>query len=332
MGGTGAAVILQGIDPYALWDPMFEGARIVLNQRGERLSPATVQGLSGGAFRIGGICPCAPTVAPAMGPQDLVVLLGYRAEWLSLVGEGVDAAAWPPILERIKEELRAGRAVLLWHAFTMLEWDVVAGYDDVAGTFLGRGAYAGREDYASAPQGRAPTGEPALGAVLIGERVATPDLGALEVASLREAVRHARSQENASCAPGEPWRMRFGLACWGRWIEAFRQPDYVAGNGDHYCLGVYRTTHAQAAPYLRDVAEHHPAAAAHLLDAAEAFAAEADALGAAADLFPGWGLPREADADLNRRVAERLQVARDAYARGIDAVEGALRALRVPSA
>ena len=53
------------------------------------------------------------------------------------------------------------------------------------------------------------------------------------------------------------------------------------------------------------------------------------ALGAAAGLFPGWMQPREADADLNARVAARLQAARDAYARGVDALEGALEALGV---
>jgi len=330
---TTGTVVLEGLDRYALWDPMFEGARLVLNYRGERLSPTTVQGLSGGAFRIGGICPCAPTVAPAMGPQDLVRLLGYRAVWLSpLEGAGADdVVAWPQILTRIRAEVDAGRPVLLWHAFTMLEWDVVAGYDDAAGTLQGRGAYEGTDGYAEAPQDRAGAGDPALGAILIGERVGEPDIAGLEVASLQEAVRHARSQENARCCPGGPWRMLFGLACWDRWITGFRRPDYVASDGDHYCLGVYRTTHARAAPYLREVAERRPAAAPALTAAAEHLAAEAEALNAAADLFPGWMQPEKPDADLNRRVAERLQAARDAYARGVDEIATALGPLGAPA-
>ena len=325
---TPTKVILQGVDRYRVWDPMFEGARALLNYRGERYTPEAIQGLSGGAFRIGGICPCAPTVAPAMGPQDLVRLLGYEAEWLPLSGEGVDAAvALPAVLERVKGELRAGRPVLLWHAFTMLEWDVVAGYDDDAGLFHGRGAHFGLNGYATAPQGRAATGDPALGAVLVGERLHAPDLPALEVASLQEAVRHAHSRENADCAPGDPWKMLFGLACYDRWVATFRQPGYVATSGDHYCLGVYRTTHAQAAPYLRGVAADQPIAADRLEASAERFAAEAAALNAAAGLFPGWGLPKEPDADLNRGVAGHLQEARDAYAAGIDVLREALAAL-----
>ncbi len=325
---TTARVVLEGVDRYAVRDPMFEGARIILNQRGEHYAPEVIAGLSGVAFRIGGICPCAPTVAVAMDPQELVSRLGYEAEWLPFAGQGVSPeGAWPEIRERVKAELRAGRPVLVWHAFTMLEWDVVAGYDDATGEFLGRGSYGGLDDRAVAPQARPSTGEPALGAIVVGERVATPDLAALEVASLQEAVRHARSRENAECAPGDPWKMLYGLACWDRWVATFRRPDYVATNGDHYCLAVYRSTHAQAAPYLRQVAAHHRGAAGHLTAAAEHWAAEAEALNAAAAMFPGWGLPREADADLNARVAERLQSARDAYALGVDALEAALTAL-----
>ena len=65
--------------------------------------------------------------------------------------------------------------------------------------------------------------------------------------------------------------------------------------------------------------------------AAMANAAEAEALNAAADLFPGWMQPREPDADLNRRVAERLQAARDAYARGVDEIATALGPLGAPA-
>ena len=326
-----SSVVIQGVDRYRLWGPMFEGARLLLNYRGENYAPATVQGLSGSVFRLGGICPCAPTVAPAMAPHDLARLLGYQVEWLAPFGQGLTAAeAWPGILDRIKAELRAGRPVLVWHAFTMLEWDLVTGYDDAAAIFYGRGAYAGQDAYATAPQDRPASGEPALGAVVVGERLGAPVLAALEVASLQEAVRHAHSRENADCAPGDPWKMLFGLACWDRWVETFRRPDYVAGNGDHYCFGVYRATHALAAPYLREVAAHHPAAGEALTAAADEFARESAALDAAGGLFPGWGLPREADVALNARVADRLAEARDAYARGIDAIDRALAVLGPP--
>ena len=47
-------------------DPLFEGIRVVLSYRGEAYSPAYLQGISGAAFRIAGICPCAPTSSFAM--------------------------------------------------------------------------------------------------------------------------------------------------------------------------------------------------------------------------------------------------------------------------
>ncbi len=67
-----------------------------------------------------------------------------------------------------------------------------------------------------------------------------------------------------------------------------------------------------------------------LTAAAEEFARESAALNAAGGLFPGWGLPHEADAALNARVAARLAEARDAYARGIDAIDRALAVLGPP--
>ena len=54
-------MVLQGVDRYRVTEPMFEGVRIILNYRGEQYSPEYIQGISGAAFRIAGICPCAPT-------------------------------------------------------------------------------------------------------------------------------------------------------------------------------------------------------------------------------------------------------------------------------
>ena len=83
-------VILEGVDCYQVMDAMFESARVVMSYLGEPYSPAYVQGISGSAFRIGGICPCAPTCACAMSTQDLLKLFGYEIEHLSLCEEGMD--------------------------------------------------------------------------------------------------------------------------------------------------------------------------------------------------------------------------------------------------
>ena len=64
-------VVLDGVDRYQVMDALFEGVRVILSYRGEPYSAAYVQGISGAAFRIGGICPCAPTCTSAMETQDL---------------------------------------------------------------------------------------------------------------------------------------------------------------------------------------------------------------------------------------------------------------------
>ncbi len=53
-------VVLDGVDRYRVIEPLFEGIRIILSHRGEEYSPAYIQGISGAAFRIAGICPCTP--------------------------------------------------------------------------------------------------------------------------------------------------------------------------------------------------------------------------------------------------------------------------------
>jgi len=98
------------------------------------------------------------------------------------------------------------------------------------------------------------------------------------------------------------------------------------GTGDRYCLGVYRSTHRAAAGFLRKLAPKYRKAAAHLRRAAGHFAAEADALDALAKL-PGmsWATPVKPDPKRNARAAELLTAARDAYAKGIEQIDRALR-------
>jgi hypothetical protein len=49
--------VLDGVNRWRLVDPMYEHVRIVLGHPGENVSPAYMQGISGVAFRMGGICP-----------------------------------------------------------------------------------------------------------------------------------------------------------------------------------------------------------------------------------------------------------------------------------
>lgn len=327
-------VVLPGVDRYRVKEPLFEGVRVLLSHRGKPYSPAYVQGIAGAAFRVSGPCPCAPTVGRAMEPPALIRLLGYEPEVLLISGDGLDPARdIVAVIDRVKEEIRRGRPALVWNAFTLAEWDVVCGYDDSAGTFLGRGSYVGLDGYASEPQSRAATGVatvPILGVITVGERTGRFDAGAAEVAALQEAVRHARTPEDRlaviELGTAVSWRFRNGLGCYDWWINSFiAEPLRVAPSGERYCLGVFRSTHAAAADFLREIAARHHEAEAPLLQAADAFAAEAAALAACADaLFPGWQVPQTGDADRSAEAVGLLTEARLHYADAIDALEAAL--------
>ena len=54
-------IVLDGVDHYRVTEAMVEGLRVILSYRGETYSPAYLQGISGAAFNISGICPCANT-------------------------------------------------------------------------------------------------------------------------------------------------------------------------------------------------------------------------------------------------------------------------------
>jgi hypothetical protein len=48
-------MILPGVDRYRVVEPMYEGIRVVVSYRGERFSPAHIQGISGAALHACGI-------------------------------------------------------------------------------------------------------------------------------------------------------------------------------------------------------------------------------------------------------------------------------------
>ena len=322
-----ARIVLEGVDRYHVMEAMFECVRVVLNYRGENYSPAYIQGISGAAFRIGGICPCAPTCDTAMDPQSLLKLLGYEFTHLPLDTEGLDLQTEGlTVIARIKDEIRAGRPAIVWHAFTNAEWDVVAGFDDENHTFLGRGSYAGLDGYAAADQKRNLTGVeicPVFGAILVGDKSGPFDARAAEIAALQEAVRHARSTEGQDQLGGEKWVMLHGLLCYDRWVNDWANPQKKRTAGDSYCLGVYRSTHRAAAGFMRELGPQYPQAKGHFERAAASFVAEADALDQCDPLL-GWGSPEGPDPDRNARLVPLLRQARDGYARAIGEIEAAL--------
>jgi len=143
----GYSVTLEGVYHHRVMDPLFECVRVVMSHLGEPYSPAYIQGISGAAFRIGGICPCAPTCSYAMETKDLVKLLGYKARYLPLTGNGINPAAGiHEVLAAVKDQIREGRPAILWHAFTNCEWDVVCGFDEEKRQFIRRGSNLGLQN------------------------------------------------------------------------------------------------------------------------------------------------------------------------------------------
>jgi hypothetical protein len=276
-----------------------------------------------------------------MATWDLPKLFGYDATYLPFGAEeaGLEAET-AQIVAAVKNEICAGRPAMVWNAFTALEWDVVAGFDDAAHQFFGRGSYAGMDDYAVAAQVRLIADRPALGAVLIGEKIGTFNAHAAEVAALEEAVRHAHTHkeypaptEGQACAnacatdsptPSVEWVFLEGVQCYNRWVEDLAaDPKSASSLGSRYCYGIYRSTHRAAAGFLQELTAKYPGARKALGRAADAFIAEANALDACHDTLSWWA-PDVLSPEAAAQAHELLGRARDAYARGIDEVAEAL--------
>ncbi len=320
-------VVLAGVDRYRVVEPMNECVRVVLAYRGERYSPAYVQGISGSAFRIGGICPCAPTCLGGMSHLELAALLGYEAEVIPIGPNGEHLAE---LIAQVRGEIDAGRPAIVWHAFTAAEYDVVCGYDAGAKRFLGRGSYAGTGDaYAEADEARTATAAEVSGlldALAIGEKSGALDAPRAERDALRQAVAHAHSTRGLDRLGSEKWTFLEGIACYDRWVRHWREPTKAPELGDRYCLGIFSSTHRSAGDFLTEIAPGHPAGAEALHKAADHFRAEADLLDRLKPLI-GWGTPDGPDPEHNRPVADTLASARYHYVVAIEALETALRRL-----
>ena len=337
----GETVLIEGVDCYRVVEPLYEAVRIVLSHRGEEYSPAYIQGISGAAFYIGGICPCAPTCGSnRLWTAELPRLLGYEVEHLNLPAGGPEMEAETArVAARVKEEVRAGRPVVVWHAFTNAEWDVVCGFDEEKQEFIGRGSYtANHDDYSRAKETRMAEALaicPAYGALIIGEKAGELDAREVELSALEQAIRwcHAPKDPLLVSAEGNghkaPWRYREGKACYDTWIHDFRvDPGKVPYAGDRYCLGILRTTRRAAAGFMREIAPKYPESQKQFVNAAQHFDAEADALMELYDgVFEGWEGWKEPDPDRAGRSVALLTTARKAYGRAMKAVERGLSAI-----
>jgi len=316
--------ILNGVSCYEVYETNFEAARLALNYMGENYAAPYFHGIAGSAFRIGGICPCAPTCTLAMSPQQLLNLLGYDYDEYPY-DDADKSAAHEKMLAAVRASIDGGAPALVWNAFTECEWDIVAGYDESEKAFYGRGAYpfyAG--DYGKNPWDKtlhagASTGIMAIVIKKGGGAFIKKDA---EAAALREAVRHANDAENADKVGGGEWVFLQGKAAYKRWADDFSNPEHKRGLGDAYCMDVYSSCHALAGLFLRGIAPDYPDAAWMLSEAADIFDLEAECLESLRPLL-GWSSP-ESDAERNLKASALIKKAVGHYGSAIDILSDAI--------
>jgi len=320
---AGIMKILKGIGPYEVREANFEALRLGFGYMDIKYSPAYFHGIAGSVFRIGGICPCAPTCTTAMSPQELITLLGYS--YTELPYESGEADEVERMIEAVRASIDHGIPALVWNAMTMCEWDVVTGYDEAEQAFYGRVPWLnGRDEYQKSPWDRSKeqAGLTGVMAIIYGGQADYFDREKAEIAALREAVRHGNDTENLDKKGGEEWVFLQGKAAYNRWADDFSKSNKERGLGDAYCMDIYPSCHARAGAFLREIAGNYPNAAEKLLAAAELFDEEADYLKQAALLLT-WSSP-EVDAERNAKVYPLLKGAAVKYGEAIDALEAAV--------
>lgn len=318
--------LLEKMEKFKLAEPLFEAVRVVLSYRGEKYSPAYIQGISGGAFRVGGICPCAPTCTFAMRPPDLPKALGYDVEQIEFPDNPeVDMDRWNEMVEKIKSEIDNNRPVLMWSQFGYAEWNVVNGYDDKAKVFIGCNTEFENDAFVKAPYDKACKLDiPMFGAIFIGDKVSEPNLRELEIASLKEAVEHARTVTEID---PEKWTFLYGIQAYRRWENSFKdKPSRKREIGDSYCFRVYYNTHMAAHDYLREIAHKYEAAEVKLIKAAECFKEEINALKGAWKTLR-FNAPEDISDEGMLNVYESIGKACGHYTEGIDWIDKALESI-----
>lgn len=312
---------LLNIDSYRYCEPLFEGARILLKHHGAPYSPEYIQGISGAAFKIAIGCPSRPTCVCDMWTTDLFRLLGFEVRELPYQ-DADENDLFDTALEEIKAELDRGNPVLVWHALTNYEWDVVCGYDEESRQFIGRGSYRNGDECAREPWDRSKNceGVPAFGALYPLKRVNGLNERAAEIQSLENAVKHAHAPEDLEYPEG--------IQAYEKWAEKFRTGSGDRAADDAYCHAVYSSVRRAAAGYLREIAyKYQGEVIGSLQKAADSFEKEADALEEAKP-YISWDSPWGTDATRSQALAPLLEKAGMHYAEGIRHIENALQALQ----
>jgi len=306
--------ILENIPNYAVKEPNFEALRLALNYLGENYSEAYFHGISGTAFRIGGICPCAPTCTMAMSLTELIKLLGYDYEECSYDDNDKEKSL-SILIEKVKNSIDIGIPVLVWNAFSMCEWDIVTGYDENEKIFFGRCSYGSgsQNEYTknSWDNSLNEAGLVGITAIIIKNKIRNFDKENSEINALKEAFRHAYDDENYDKINGNDWVFLQGWHAYHRWANDFEKPDKKRELGDAYCIDIYSDCHALAGSFIREILSEYPKISDELIKAAEMFDREKYYLQQLVPLL-SWNSP-EIDIQRNKTASDLLRKASIAY-------------------
>ncbi len=316
--------VLNGVSNYEVNEANFEAIRLALNFMGENYPVQYFHGIAGTAFRIGGICPCAPTCTLAMQPQKLINLLGFDYEECPYNDADRDVSL-TRLTDAVRGSIDNGVPAIVWNAFTQCEWDIVTGYDENENVLLGRGSYAGNTgNYTKGPWNRSlkQAGLTGLTALIIKRSSGKFDAKAAEINAVKEAIRHANDTENIDKLIGNDWVFLQGKAAYKRWADDFSKPDHKRGLGDAYCIGIYSSCHTLAGSFLRGIVANYPKASEILAEAAQSFDKESECLKKLLSLI-WWNSP-ELDAERNEKATVLLREAAGLYGSAIDLLSGAV--------
>lgn len=306
-------VILLNIDKYRYYGPLFEGVRIILNNIGEKYSPEYIQGISGAAFKIAGGCPSCPTCVCDMWPAELFRLMGYEVtEYPCFDEKGNDVHHI--LVESVKKQIDSGKPALVWHAFTVAEWDVVCGYDEEARQFIGRGTNKGWDDYARESWDRPKNCDvsPACGAIIIGGKISEFNKREAEINSIKNAVKHARKETGDRSE---------GIQFYKKWSEIYSAEGADRGIADGYCYDIYSSVRKACVGYLKEISLGYGGATMEsLLKASTCFEKEVNILNEAKP-YLSWDSPWGVDEERSRKVAPLLIKAAELYEKGIEHLE-----------
>ena len=315
--------ILQDVKNYEVFEANFECLRLALNFMGENYSPGYFHGIAGTVFRIGGICPCAPTCTTAMSPQNLIKLLGY--DYLELPYTNGSEEEIARMTDAVRESVDNNIPALVWNAFVPCEWNIVTGYDENEKVFYGRAPWnGGRGEYAKNGWDKAKdeAGLVELLAIIIKNKTGSLNKKESEIAAIKEGIRHANDIENADKIEDGKWVFLQGKTALKHWADDFSKPEKERGPGDAYCIDIYSSCHARAGEFLREIADDYPAAKNILIESSQYFDKEAECLKNAQPLLT-WNSPWGADAERNAKAYPLLKEASENYNRAIDILESA---------